>query len=345
MAPVNVAARNTYGGIYLATAFALTNDLTATASARYNDAHIALRDRLGTALNGSHDYSKLNPALGLTYTPSKDVSLYAGYSEANRAPTPAELSCADASAPCSLTNFFVGDPDLKQVTTQTWEAGARGAHAFEDGTLSWTADLFRTDTHNDILFVSSAILGRAYFQNVAATRRQGGDLSLSFATPTLTETIAYTYVDATFQTPLTLQSEDNPAADATGEIHVLPGDHMPGIPAQTVKLIVDYHPSDIWGVSFAMRGSSGRFLRGDESNLNPKTNPFAVFDIAGHYALTGHAQLWAAITNLFDRKYETFGGFSPTGDVPLAEAPGATDPRSLSPAPPRQFELGLKLAL
>ena len=61
------------------------------------------------------------------------MTAYVGYSEANRAPTPAELSCASPAAPCSLTNFFVGDPDLKQVVAHTVEAGLRGkAEAWTD---------------------------------------------------------------------------------------------------------------------------------------------------------------------------------------------------------------------
>ena len=56
-----------------------------------------------------------------------------------------------------------------------------------------------------------------------------------------------------------------------------------------------------------------------------------------------HAELFGAIANLFDRKYETFGAFSPTGEVPLSQAPGATNPRSLSPAPPRMLEGGVRL--
>jgi outer membrane receptor protein involved in Fe transport len=209
------------------------------------------------------------------------------------------------------------------------------------GTLGWQANAFHTGAHNDILFVSSAVLGRAFFKNVAATRRQGGDIDLDWSRDDWTASLGYAYTDATFQTKLTLASEDNPFAGGAGNIHVKPGDRMPGIPANSVKALVEYHPS--WRISLAMRAMSGRFLRGDESNLNPKTAPFAVFDIAASYPLFAHAELFAAIANLFDKRYETFGAFAPTGDVPIAQAPGASNPRALSPAPPREFTLGLRV--
>jgi iron complex outermembrane recepter protein len=39
------------------------------------------------------------------------------------------------------------------------------------------------------------------------------------------------------------------------------------------------------------------------------------------------------VQNLLNVKYETFGTFSPTSLVPIAQAPGATLTRSLSPRP------------
>ena len=60
-----------------------------------------------------------NPAGGLAYEIAPWLTVYGGYAVANRAPTPAELSCAGPSNSCSLANFFVGDPDLKQVVSRT----------------------------------------------------------------------------------------------------------------------------------------------------------------------------------------------------------------------------------
>jgi iron complex outermembrane recepter protein len=128
---------------------------------RFNSAQIELRDEIGTALNGAHAYNLLNPAVGFTYKILPSVTAYAGYSETNRAPAPAELSCADPQAPCSLTNFFVGNPSFEQVVAHTIEVGLRGIQPIGAGRVTWNFDLFRTKSDDDILFVSSETVGRA----------------------------------------------------------------------------------------------------------------------------------------------------------------------------------------
>ena len=65
---------------------------------------------------------RFNPVIGGTYKLTPEVSAYAGYSEANRAPTPLELGCADPINPCILQNFLISDPPLKQVVARTVEA-------------------------------------------------------------------------------------------------------------------------------------------------------------------------------------------------------------------------------
>ena len=50
--------------------------------------------------------------------------------------------------------------------------------------------------------------------------------------------------------------------------------------------------------------------------------------------MTGNVQLFAWVQNITNARYYTFGTFSPTSSVFLAQAPGATSPRSLSPAAP-----------
>jgi hypothetical protein len=61
--------------------------------------------------------------------------------------------------------------------------------------------------------------------------------------------------------------------------------------------------------------------------------------------VTERVELFATLRNLLDKKYETFGTFSPTSDVPIPEAPGASNPRSLSPAPPFSLFAGARLFL
>ncbi|HMI96532.1 MAG TPA: TonB-dependent receptor [Micropepsaceae bacterium] len=346
IAPVKVTSHNSYYGFYLSDMFDLTDSLSLNISARYNIADIALRDALGTALNGDHSYAHLNPAIGASYKISSSLSAYLGYSQANRAPTPAELSCADSSSPCSLTNFFVGDPALKQVTAHTVEAGLRGQLTqVLGGDLRWHAGLYRADTQDDIQFVASDIVGRAFFQNIGNTRRQGIESSLDFQRGAFSVSLDYNHTDAIFRSALTLNSPINPLADSNGQIQIVPGNRLPSVPADAFKATVGYELLPGWSIALAAHASSGVYLRGDESNLNPKTHAYAVFDLSSSYRVTERIELFATARNLFDKKYETFGTFSPTSDVPIPEAPGASDPRSLSPAPPFSLFAGARLFL
>jgi outer membrane receptor protein involved in Fe transport len=333
--PVQVHTFNNYYGLFVTDTLDITPRLSATASARFNSAQITLQDQLGTDLNGSHSYNHLNPAVGLTYKILPSVTVYGGYAMTNRAPTPAELSCADPQSPCSLTNFFVGDPNLQQVVAQTLEAGVRGSHTYEGGSrLEWNLGVFRTTSDDDILFVSSETVGRAFFRNVGTTRRQGVETGIKFRAGRLNVYANYAFTDATFQSPLTLSSPDNPLADAAGNIQVQPGNRIPGIPRNLFKVGADYGITDNWILGFSAIVASGKYLVGDESNLNPTTGAYGVVNIHSSYQITKNFQVFALMENALNVRYATFGTFAPVTEVPLIQAPGSTNTRSLTLAPP-----------
>src|SRR6185312_12599040 len=112
-------------GVFLLDTFDVTKAFSITAGGRYNDARISLQDQTGLSplLNSNSTYDRFNPIIGGTYKISPELTAYAGYSEANRAPTPLELGCADPAHPCIVAAFLVSDPALKQVVSHTVEAG------------------------------------------------------------------------------------------------------------------------------------------------------------------------------------------------------------------------------
>jgi len=339
--PVRLDASNDYYGVYASDTLDVTDRLSLTVSGRLNVAEINLRDRNGAALSGDHSFTKFNPAAGATYKLLPNVSLYGGYSQSNRAPTPAELSCASPASPCSLTNFFVADPSLKQVVAQTYEAGVRGSFGLASlggpaaGRVSWNLGLFRTDADDDILFTTSVgVLGRGYFQNVGSTRRQGVEAGVSLRQGGLLAYLDYAYTEATFQSGFTVGSQNNPFADANGLTQVRPGNVIPGVPTQRLKFGVQYQLTPEWTVGTTGIASSGRYLQGDAANLNAKTGAYVVLNLNTAYQVTQNIQVFGLVQNVTDAKYATFGGFSPVGLVPIVQAPGATNTRSLVPGAP-----------
>jgi iron complex outermembrane receptor protein len=79
---------------------------------------------------------------------------------------------------------------------------------------------------------------------------------------------------------------------------------------------------------------SGQFLFGDDANLTPKLPGFVSANFYTNYQLTPNLQLFGQIENISDARYYTYGTFSPTSSVYLAQSPNATNPRSYSPAAP-----------
>ena len=162
LSPVNLLAKNTYTGIYATDTIDVTSALSVTGGGRFNVAQINLQDLTGTnpLLTSNNHYDRLNPVIGATYKFSPALTAYAGYSEANRAPTPLELGCSDPLHPCMIDNFLISDPALQQVVSHTYETGVRGNLGADakTGRLSWGLGVFRTSTTNDIINVSSALV-------------------------------------------------------------------------------------------------------------------------------------------------------------------------------------------
>lgn len=312
---VRLKADNDYYGLYATDTFSLTDQLHVTLSGRYNRAIVKLS---GTSLDltddtlvpgdldGNHRFSRFNPALGINFNPSKSLSLYGGYSEGMRAPSPVELACADPDHPCALPNAFAGDPPLKMVVSRTWEGGARGRLG---ESIHWNAGLFHTENTDDILFIASSTSGAGYFQNVGKTLRQGVELGLNGKLDKFSFAANYSYVEATFQTPFTANSAANSSADASENILVGMGSTIPGVPRNTLKLRLGYDITPAWSVGSNVVAATSQYARGDENNQDShgKIPGYTVVNLDTRYSISRNWKVFAKVTNVFDRNYETFG--------------------------------------
>ncbi len=333
--PVRLATSNAYYGVFFSDTLNLTPRLAVTVSGRFNAAQIDLSDQGGGNLTGQHTYNRFNPAIGATYDVTSWLTAYAGYSEANRAPTPAELSCAGPADSCSLANFFTGDPNLKQVVAHSVEAGLRGTvQPANDVRITYNAGLFHTTLDDDIAFINSVALGRAFFQNAGQTRRQGVDAGVQVRTPRWLGYVNYSYTDATFQSTFVEAAGNNPRADANGNLTIRSGNRLPGVPANQLKFGGSYKVTDKWSVGAAGIYQSGQYLFGDRANLTPRLPGFVTLNLNTQYQLTSNIQLFGMAENVNNAKYYTYGTFSPTSSVFLAQVPNATNPRSYSLAAP-----------
>lgn len=338
--PTNLGAHPAYTGLFTSDTLDLTSRLSATAGARLNVAQIGMADDSGLnpELNARYTYVRANPMTGLSLRVGERLSAFAGYSEANRIPTPLELDCADPNRPCLLENALVSDPPLAQVVSHTYELGLRD-NATAAGRVHWSASLYRTDSENDIVTLASSLPGLGYFTNVPLTRRQGLDLSANYRSQHSAIYAGYSFTDATYQFSGTLSSPNNPLADANGNIQVVPGDRIPGMPAQQLKAGWNYSPVPAWTVGLDVAAASAQYFVGDDGNQNAMLGPYWNADLKLSHQLTPNLQLFAQARNLFNRQYATYGTYAQTGPVANVTL---TDPRTVTPAQPLSLYAGIR---
>jgi iron complex outermembrane recepter protein len=351
IAPVNLFAKNTYTGIYATNTLDVTDKLSVTAGARFNIAQIDLLDETGAEplLNSAAHYQRLNPVIGATYKITPNVTLYGGYSEANRAPTPLELGCSSPTNPCIIDNFLIADPPLKQVVSHTYETGIRGTVGTgpQTGFVSWSVGTFYTLLWDDIINVAGTQPMTGFFQNAGNTLRDGLEAKINYKWDRWTAYSNYTYVDATYRRALLISSPNNPFADANGDIFVAPGDHIPGIPAHRFKAGVEYEVANLWKFGVDVNYVGSQWLIHDDDNLNPKVPAFSFVNLHGSYQVTKNIEVFGLVNNVFNTHYYSAGTFFSTSGFNSNTFGAANffvlnDPRTYLPGMPLAAYGGLR---
>jgi iron complex outermembrane receptor protein len=281
------------------------------------------------------------------------MTLYGGFSQNTRTPTAGEIECSNPLTPCLLPTNLAGDPpNLHQVVAHTSELGLRGklpAGSRWGGEVSWNLSVFRTLLHDDIYGIATSV-SQGFFQNIGDTRRQGVETGLNYRSGSWSAYANYSFVQATFRSPLVVPSPSNPYQDALGDIQVEPGDRLPGIPEHRLKLGADYKIMPTWTLGATVNVVSSFYYVGAESNQLAPIPGYTVVNLHTSYKPVPHLEVFATVDNLFNRKYATWGILSdPTGigapGIPpngVTNGPGV-DNRFLSPAAPFEAFGGVRL--
>ncbi len=300
-----------------------------TASGRYNHINVDNKDKddglthpVGdpASLTGDHSFNRFNPAVGVNFTPTKDLTVYGSYNEGNRAPTSMELGCANPSQACRLPNAMAGDPPLKQVVVKTFEAGLRG-NLTDD--VRWSAAVYRSENHDDIQFLnSSALVNLGYFDNVGKTRRVGLDTNLMGKLGKFSWSAGYSFVDATYQSEFELLNEVNSTSYTSSSpsgndvIQVKKGDRLANIPKHQFKLRLQYAVTPDWTVGSNITAFSDRYMRGNENNNHQsqgdtigdgKVAGYALVNLDTRYNVGKGWSMFGKAINVFDVEYNNGG--------------------------------------
>lgn len=296
-----------------------------TLSGRYNHTTLDNVDYLPPSaargnLNSHNVFQRFNPAAGLTYKASHLFNMYFNYSEASRAPTSIELGCSDPAEPCNLPNALVSDPPLKQVVSRTLEAGVRSN---DSQSLHWSADYFFGQNYQDLLFVASEQTGFGYFLNFGKTRRDGVELEISRDWRQWSVGSNYTFLNATYQSPQTIDGGSNSTNDSAlagqpgidANIHIVPGDFIPQVPRNLFKFYGQYHPTSRLMVELDIIAAGSAYARGNENNLDQpdgvyylgpgKSAGYGIGNLGARYQAKKHIQMFIQLNNLLDKHYST----------------------------------------
>lgn len=373
---VSVGGSNEIFGAYITDTLSPSSLLHVTAAARYNRNNETINGTsvdadpadygngflTASPISGDHTFTRTNPSIGFTLTPGTSTTYYVNYNEASRAPTVIELGCADPAVPCGLPDDFAADPDLQQVVARTLEIGLRGNLA--DRSFNWSADIFRTVNSNDIQFVATSI-NAGFFSNVGNTRREGLDVAFGGREGGLTWKLAYSYVQATFQSSFVVNAPSNSTADADGNIVVQRGDRMPLVPEHNGRLILDYAFNQHLDLGANLIVVSGSYLHGNENNADVAGTTdtasgtyvsaqgtgwipsYAELDFNGTYRINDSVELFARMTNALNRNYSTAGFltqavYTPSGTF-MPDPHDWINENNVVPSAPREIWGGVRV--
>lgn len=368
---VNLGGKTTSWGLFATDTLSLTEQWHLTLSGRYNRIKVKNNDKINpkgsfedvdnnpstpdedVSLSGNHSFSRLNPAVGISFTPTKDLSIYGSYNEGMRAPTSMELGCANPNVPCKLPNAMAGDPPLKKVVSKTFELGARGNLL---SSMKWSAAVYRTENHDDIHFIATnATNNMGYFDNVGKTRRVGLDLGLMGSVDKFSWNAGYSYIKATYETDLELTNVLNSTTDGNA-IQVKKGDRLANLPEHALKLRLQYAMTPNWTVGTNITTFSDVYVRGNENNKHRandgdadhvqdsgKIGGYTVVNLDTRYKFgnTGW-QVFAKAINIFDKEYASGGQFGENWFENGAFSGNDEPSKMLMPGAPRAGWIGVR---
>ena len=225
------------------------------------------------------------------------------------------------------------------MRSTSYELGARGA--VFTGVL-WNAAVFRTDLEDDILFVSLGRKNRGVFDTFGNTRREGLELGLTGSIGRHTWNVFYTRLNATFQDEARVANLSNSTSSKqqgqVNEFVIQPGDEIPGIPRDSLRLGWNMQVTPRFNVGLNVIAQSWSYVRGNENNdhapggtdsdgsrVRARYDPtittkpgrayvgegtidgFAVLNLNAGYRLNEKLTVFLKMDNVFDERYATAG--------------------------------------
>ena len=352
--------------IFATDTLSLNQQWHVNAGMRYNYTKVNNRDQLipdpstDGSLTADAIYARLNPTLGLTFTPNDKSAIFGSYSESSRAPTAIELGCSNPARPCLLPAAMADDPPLKQVIAKTYDFGARG---FLTDSVKWNASVYHTINHRDIQFLRAPdVLNHGYFANVGKTQRQGLDFGLAGQLEQFKWNASYSFIRATYDSDMEFTSPANSTADGDNNISIKKGNYLPSIPKHQLKLRGQYQVTPDWSVGANVIGYTKQYIWGNENNSHEantancgftgtadgyacgegRIKSYTVVNLDTQYNIGQGWSAFAKAINIFDQDYNVSGRLAESMFDSAGVYGTESNVRGLLPGAPRAAWIGVR---
>ena len=259
----------------------------AVAGFRASQVRVQVDDRYITPANpddsGARSWRHTSPAVGLVWSATDQINLYANIGRGFETPTLAEMAYSPGNAG---PNY-----GLSAARSQQWEIGAK----WRGNSHQWEAAWFDTRSRGEIVPVET-IGGRSVYQNVDNVRRRGLELAWRGTLGAWSPRASYTYLDAHFGS----------GYQGAGGTTVAAGNRLPGTARHVAQLAIDHVPAPQWRVGGTLSVSGAVFA--NDTNTESAAG-FAVAGLHASYQLRSAAQgaprwlFWVRLDNLFNRRY------------------------------------------
>ncbi len=306
----------------------LTPRWTLSAGGRYDRYRFEARDRHltdGSDDSGARAMARFSPAMGIAFSPRKQVTAFANYATAFQTPTTVELS----NRPGGAGGF---NPDLDPELLRSLEAGLRGAWTRRG--LEYSLALFRFTLDDMLIPYQLAGSDEIFYRNAGRTGNRGLETRLSWRPrPPWRLSLSYSLGDFTFE---------EFAVERDGELVQLAGNQVPGTPRGQLWSQLEYRLAAFTGGLELRR--VGEYFANDFNGPPPGVDKprgdyvnRAFTTVGARLALRPGwprpLELFAGIDNLLGAAY--------SGSV----VPNAFGDRFFEPAPGRSAHAGLSLLL
>jgi iron complex outermembrane receptor protein len=304
--------------LFIQGSFGIASNLLVMAGARLDRVRFDVTDNFIQPANpddsGERTMRAATPSVGLTWSPTGSIDVYANYAESFDTPTTSEL----ANQPSGAGGMNQGlDPQRVRSVEVGWKHRVRlGSTA-----ASYRVAAYRARVEDALIPFELTPGGRSYYQNAGSTKNRGIEVEAMLVFPkSLSLRTTYTHTDARF---------DEFVETRGGVTNVYNGKQVPAVAANRADATLSFQPNRFFA-DFETRSVSSIQV----DNANTQRSPSYTI----HSARLGLRNVRAGgvelepslgVLNLFDREYNT------------SVAVNANGGRFFEPGPPRSVYGGL----